>query len=180
MRGVLLWAEPWGRLAASVGCMETNLPGRDVRTTHLHAYGVWFPSQRLTLAAKAGGFAGVNDGEYLAGATNIYLTPDLALFTAVERTWYDAGFRDKGLTGSVGWPPVRKAPFALNMGVTRTEVSGPFNFGATTAFVGVRTFYNRSGETTLRGREPTGPTGWPLTFGPQGLGLRAPRPAGGV
>ena len=167
----LIWWEPEWRLGASLGHQHTDRPGSDVNVTNLHGYGVWFPSESVTLSAKAGGFSGTRDGKYAGVAINWYLTEDLALFGAFDGTSFDANFQESDWTASVQWLPTRQLPVSLALGVTHSQISGRFDARATAAFVGVRLFFNRSGETSLRGRERTGPTGWPSTFGPQGLGF---------
>jgi hypothetical protein len=167
--GVLLWWAPNWRSAVSLGQVLSQRPGPDTRATHLHAYGVWFPTEQVTLSTKGGGFTGHANGEYAGAAINVYLTPDLAFFGAVDRTWFDAGFRENDWTGSVQWLPTERLPLAVGLGVTRNCISGRFAADATTAFINVRLFYNRSGHTSLSGRERTGPTGWPSSFRPSGL-----------
>jgi hypothetical protein len=169
--GNLVWWEPAWRIGASAAGHRIDVPGSVRETQNYGLYGVWFPSGSLTLMTKAGAFSGHAHGNYAGGGTNWYLTPDISLFGALDWARFDSGFREADWTASVQYLPSENWPVSVVAGYTRANFSGGVSAHADTVFIALRVFFNRSGETSLVGRERTGPIGWPASFGPQGIGF---------
>lgn len=164
-------AHPSWRLGATLGGHAFDTPARRSGTLNYGLYGVWFPSDSVTLSVKAGAFSGHARGDYTGGAAYWYVKPDFAFFGSLDWSRYRRGFREADWTASAQLLPSHRLPLSVIAGYTRSRFNGAINLHADTAFVALRFFYNRSGKTTLVGRERTGAVGWPASFGPQGIGF---------
>ncbi len=167
----LTWASQALRLGATLGGHGFDNPRGRSGTVNYGVYDIWFPSQSVTLAAKAGAFSGHARGGYAGGAGYWYATPDIGFFGSVDWSGYEARFQEADWTALAQVLPSHRLPVSVVAGYTRTQVSGAMSFRANTAFLALRFFWNRSGAVSLVGRERTGAVGWPGAFGPQGIGF---------
>lgn len=169
--GSAFWAGLQGRLAATVNYYTTSKFGADLHVTSYGAGGEYYAAPNLTLAVKGGGntvdasgfgFSGSDNGGYVGGMLQWYVTPDLALSGAVDYAEF-AGLNATSETAKLEWLFSHSTPLSLYGGYEHVDASAG-GFGAIgdadIFFVGMKFYFNGDGGDSLVDRQRNGSLGY--------------------
>ncbi|MBS0296998.1 MAG: hypothetical protein JSR45_11855 [Proteobacteria bacterium] len=145
-----------GRIGLSAGYNTFQGLGISSRSNY-GGFGEYWPSERLTLGAKAAGVSGGgSSGGYGGAEVVVYPAPDVALSGTVDY------LKQSGVHVTVGtltgeWLPSRRSPASVYAGYSNVDLAG---FRQNVWLVGVKLQFGQGARASLVERQRSGPAGW--------------------
>jgi hypothetical protein len=155
--GTAFWQFAKGRIGATAGYNELGESGAgSVHFENYGAFGVFYPSNQVTLGIKGGALTGSGlNASYEGGEIVGYATPNLAFSGTIDNASISsAHITTYGVKGE--YLVSQSTPIAVNAGYTYTDLSGHFHLN--TYLVGVKFYFGKGG--TLVDHQRNGDETW--------------------